>query len=393
MDFDTSRRPRHGSPTEAATVGVGVGGARAVPRRHLDRRLRRSRSRRSSRERGWIGMTVAGRRRRRTAAAPLERVRRVRAAHRRRRADRGDVVRATGRSVRRCCSSASTGAAPALAARDPRRHRRCGASACREPDNGSRRRGPAHACASRDGDDWIVDRPEGVDLGRRRRRLDLPDRPHRSRCADRTPGCPSSSSTCDRPGIEIRRDRRHDRQRPLLRGACFDEVRVPAREPRRRAATAASARSMRQMEHERGGIDRLVSNRLLFEVACGAARGSTRRDPLVRQEFGAARDRLPDRSAARAARRCSDRAPQALLRRHEGDLHRVRAGRRAAFCARVVGPSGDAVRLRGGGSRESCRAAACCYAPASHDHGRHHADPAQHRSANGCSGCRARTRA
>jgi alkylation response protein AidB-like acyl-CoA dehydrogenase len=41
---------------------------------------------------------------------------------------------------------------------------------------------------------------------------------------------------------------------------------------------------MRQLEHERGGIDRLLSNRALYEVALAAA---DREDPLVRQEIAA----------------------------------------------------------------------------------------------------------
>jgi alkylation response protein AidB-like acyl-CoA dehydrogenase len=39
---------------------------------------------------------------------------------------------------------------------------------------------------------------------------------------------------------------------------------------------------MRQLEHERGGIDRLVSNRALYELA---VREADRADPLVRQEM------------------------------------------------------------------------------------------------------------
>ncbi len=41
---------------------------------------------------------------------------------------------------------------------------------------------------------------------------------------------------------------------------------------------------MRQMEHERGGIDRLVSNRTLYDDVCDLA---DRTDPLVRQEIAA----------------------------------------------------------------------------------------------------------
>ena len=44
----------------------------------------------------------------------------------------------------------------------------------------------------------------------------------------------------------------------------------------------AFSQTMSQLEHERGGIDRLMSNWLLFERACEVA---NKEDPLVRQEI------------------------------------------------------------------------------------------------------------
>jgi alkylation response protein AidB-like acyl-CoA dehydrogenase len=44
----------------------------------------------------------------------------------------------------------------------------------------------------------------------------------------------------------------------------------------------AFKQTMAQLEHERGGIDRLVSNRALYELAVARA---DRTDPLVRQEI------------------------------------------------------------------------------------------------------------
>jgi alkylation response protein AidB-like acyl-CoA dehydrogenase len=44
----------------------------------------------------------------------------------------------------------------------------------------------------------------------------------------------------------------------------------------------AFKQTMRQLEHERGGIDRLVSNRVLFDLA--VERTDTT-DPLVRQDI------------------------------------------------------------------------------------------------------------
>jgi alkylation response protein AidB-like acyl-CoA dehydrogenase len=61
----------------------------------------------------------------------------------------------------------------------------------------------------------------------------------------------------------------------------LDDVRVPAAnlvgEP-----NGSWRQTMRQLEHERGGIDRLVSNRALFLDACLRAK---RDEPLVRQEM------------------------------------------------------------------------------------------------------------
>ena len=64
----------------------------------------------------------------------------------------------------------------------------------------------------------------------------------------------------------------------------FTDVRVPAAQPGRRRGRARSSRRCAQLEHERGGIDRLVSNRALYEMALARA---DRSDPLVRQEIAA----------------------------------------------------------------------------------------------------------
>ena len=61
----------------------------------------------------------------------------------------------------------------------------------------------------------------------------------------------------------------------------FSDVRVPADNLVGREGGAFS-QTMRQLEHERGGIDRLVSNRALFDLAL---RRADRADPLVRQEI------------------------------------------------------------------------------------------------------------
>ena len=87
------------------------------------------------------------------------------------------------------------------------------------------------------------------------------------------------------PGVEVRpiRDMSDDRH---FCEVLFTDVEVPA-EMMVGQLNGAFKQIMRQMEHERGGIDRLVSNRRLYLDATAAARSSGRlaADPLLRQEF------------------------------------------------------------------------------------------------------------
>ncbi|MFN8053454.1 MAG: acyl-CoA dehydrogenase family protein [Acidimicrobiales bacterium] len=87
------------------------------------------------------------------------------------------------------------------------------------------------------------------------------------------------------PGVEVRpiRDMTDDRH---FCEVIFDDVRVDA-SMMVGNLNGAFKQIMRQMEHERGGIDRLVSNRRLYLDAVDAARSSGRlaADPLLRQEF------------------------------------------------------------------------------------------------------------
>ena len=64
----------------------------------------------------------------------------------------------------------------------------------------------------------------------------------------------------------------------------FDDVVVPA-EHLVGTENDSFRQVMRQMEHERGGIDRLVSNRRLYLDARRRLGGSRRPDPLLRQEM------------------------------------------------------------------------------------------------------------
>jgi alkylation response protein AidB-like acyl-CoA dehydrogenase len=84
----------------------------------------------------------------------------------------------------------------------------------------------------------------------------------------------------DTPGIETRPITDMTTNRHFCE-VWFDDVRVPVANL---VGTEGNAfkQTMRQLEHERGGIDRLVSNRALFELACERA---DRTDPRVRQEI------------------------------------------------------------------------------------------------------------
>ncbi len=86
----------------------------------------------------------------------------------------------------------------------------------------------------------------------------------------------------DTPGVEVR---------PIVDMTTnahfcevfFDEARVPL-ENLVGTEGAAFRQTMRQLEHERGGIDRLVSNRALYDLALESA---DRSDPVVRQRIAA----------------------------------------------------------------------------------------------------------
>jgi alkylation response protein AidB-like acyl-CoA dehydrogenase len=82
------------------------------------------------------------------------------------------------------------------------------------------------------------------------------------------------------PGVSI--SPISDGQPPLLR-VVYTDVRVPATNLVG-TENGSFRQVMRQMEHERGGIDRLVSNRALYEEHVALA---DRDDPRVRQELAA----------------------------------------------------------------------------------------------------------
>jgi len=116
---------------------------------------------------------------------------------------------------------------------------------------------------------------------------------------------------------------------------------------------------MRQMEHERGGIDRLLSNRLLYEHVRRSGWVDTA-DPIVRQELAEIETGyrigrlLVLRETLGQAPRNFSAATKAFCTEFE---QRV-----AGFCARVAGPW--ATLLDPSGGLPSRVARGVCYAPA-----------------------------
>jgi alkylation response protein AidB-like acyl-CoA dehydrogenase len=84
----------------------------------------------------------------------------------------------------------------------------------------------------------------------------------------------------DTPGIEVRPITDMTTNRHFCE-VYYTDVRVPI-ENLVGVEGDAFKQTMRQLEHERGGIDRLVSNRALYDLAVERA---DRSDPLVRQEI------------------------------------------------------------------------------------------------------------
>jgi alkylation response protein AidB-like acyl-CoA dehydrogenase len=90
----------------------------------------------------------------------------------------------------------------------------------------------------------------------------------------------------DTPGIEVRKIRDLTGNRHFCE-VFFTGARVPA-ENLVGVEGGAFAQTMRQLEHERGGIDRLVSNRALYDLARRRLAAMDRlADRLVRQEVAA----------------------------------------------------------------------------------------------------------
>ena len=151
--------------------------------------------------------------------------------------------RVDARAARRCRCSRSTPSAPThhavrqrraealLPAEDPRRARSTSASATPSPDAGTDL-ASLKTRAVRDGDDYVVERPEDLHEPRRRRRLHLArgaHGPERRRSTRASRCCAVDLKT---PGIRI--DPMHLLSEHDINTVFFDDVRVPVDAPGRR---------------------------------------------------------------------------------------------------------------------------------------------------------------
>jgi alkylation response protein AidB-like acyl-CoA dehydrogenase len=133
--------------------------------------------------------------------------------------------------------------------------------------------------ATRDGDDWIVSGQKIWTSGAAQAgwcylicRTDPDAPPHQ--------GLSELVVDMGSPGVEVRPIRDAVDNRHFCE-VHLDEVRVPG-ENLVGAVNGSFRQVMRQMEHERGGIDRLVSNRALYDDVVALADTS---DPRLRQEI------------------------------------------------------------------------------------------------------------
>ena len=90
----------------------------------------------------------------------------------------------------------------------------------------------------------------------------------------------------DTPGIEVLPIKDMTGNRHFCE-IYFNDVQVPASHLVG-GLNQSFGQVMRQMEHERGGIDRLVSNRSLYETAADEFRSRGANDPVLRQRFARA---------------------------------------------------------------------------------------------------------
>jgi alkylation response protein AidB-like acyl-CoA dehydrogenase len=135
----------------------------------------------------------------------------------------------------------------------------------------------------------------------------------------------------DAPGIEVRTIKDMTTNRHFAE-VFYDDVRVPVSNLVGVEGNAFK-QTMRQLEHERGGIDRLVSNHALYRIALERA---DTHDPVVRQEIAALEIGyrlgriLVVREVLRQAPAGFSAATKCFCTEHEWRV--------AEFVARVLGP-------------------------------------------------------
>jgi alkylation response protein AidB-like acyl-CoA dehydrogenase len=224
-----------------------------------------------------------------------------------------------------------------------------------EPDNGSDVAG-LRTRAVRDGDDWVVTGQKVWTSGAAVAdwiyliaRTDPDAKPHA--------GLSEFVVDMRSPGIEVRRIVDMTGNDHFCE-VHLHEVRVPG-DQLVGELNGSFRQVMRQMEHERGGIDRLVSNKLLFEDVRRSGWVDTG-DPVVRQELAAIETGyrigrlLVLRETLGQAPKQFSAATKTFCTEFE---QRV-----ADFCARVAGPR--ATLLDPAGDLASRVARGVCYAPA-----------------------------
>ena len=142
-------------------------------------------------------------------------------------------------------------------------------------------------------------------------------------CRTRSEGPPHAGISeiivpMDTPGIEIRPIKDMTTNRHFCE-VFFTDVRVPTINLVG-VEGAAFKQTMAQLEHERGGIDRLVSNHALYLIA--RERADTA-DALVRQEIAALGNRLSNRTDPGGPRSATSSSGR-LQCSHQVLLHRAR---------------------------------------------------------------------
>ncbi len=166
----------------------------------------------------------------------------------------------------------------------------------------------------------------------------------------------------DTPGVEARPIKDMTTNQHFSE-VFFTDVRVPVTNLVGVEGNAFK-QTMTQLEHERGGIDRLVSNEALFRLAVERADTA---DPRVRQEIAALETGYRI-GRILVTREVLKQAPTRLLGGHQVLLHRTRVA-----CRRVRRP-----RLRRRGDDLERRRARAALRARLHDHGRHVEHHAQH---------------